>query len=63
MLLRSYEEHAEEVLNRTVTGDETWVFHNTPDNKAESMTWMHPHSPAKEKFKTVQSLGKVTATV
>jgi hypothetical protein len=27
------------------------------------MTWKHPHSPVKEKFKTVQSPGKVMATV
>jgi hypothetical protein len=27
------------------------------------MTWKHPHSPVKKKFKTVESLGKVMATV
>jgi hypothetical protein len=26
------------------------------------MIWMHPHSPVKKKFKTVQSPGKVIAT-
>jgi hypothetical protein len=63
MLLRRYEEHGEAFLSRTVTGDETWVFHCTPESKAESMTWKHPHSPAKKKFKTVQSPGKVMANV
>jgi hypothetical protein len=27
------------------------------------MTWKHPHSPVKKIFKTVQSPGKVMATV
>jgi hypothetical protein len=27
------------------------------------MTWKHPHSPVKKKFKTVQSPGKVMAAV
>jgi hypothetical protein len=57
------EEHGEAFLNRIVTGDETWVFHYTPESKAESMTWKHRHSAAKKKFKTVQSAGKVMATV
>jgi hypothetical protein len=60
MLLQCYE-HGEAFLSRTVTGDETWVFHYTPDSN-ESMTWKHPHSPVKKEFKTVQ-WGKVMATV
>jgi hypothetical protein len=50
MLLQRYEEHGEAFLSRTVAGDETWVFHYTPESKAESMTWKHPHSPVKKKF-------------
>jgi hypothetical protein len=50
-------------LSGIVTGDETWVFHCTPESKAESMTWKLPHSPVKKKFKTVQFPGKVMATV
>jgi hypothetical protein len=63
MLLQRYEEHGEAFLSIIVTGDETWVFHYTPESKAESMTWKHPHSPVKKKFKTVQSPGNVMATV
>jgi hypothetical protein len=37
MLLQRYEEHGEAFLSRTVT-DETWIFHYTPESKAESMT-------------------------
>jgi hypothetical protein len=63
MLLQHYEEQGEAFLSRIVTGDETWVFHYTPQSKAESMTWKHPHSLVKNKFKTVQSPGNVMATV
>jgi hypothetical protein len=63
LLLQRYEEHGEAFLSRIVTVNETWVFHCTPESKAESMTWKHPHSPVKKKFKTVQSPGKVMATV
>jgi hypothetical protein len=63
MLLQRYEDHGEEFLSRTVTGGETSVFHYIPESKAESMTRKHPHSPVKNKFKTVQSAGKVMATV
>jgi hypothetical protein len=62
-LLQRYEEYGEAFLSRTVTVDESWVFHYTPESKAESITWKHPHSPVKKKFKTVQSPGKVMATV
>jgi hypothetical protein len=38
MLLQHYEGHDEAFLSRIVTGDETWVFHSTPESKTESMT-------------------------
>jgi Transposase. len=64
MLLQRLEEHGEAFLCSIVTGgDETWVFYYTPQVKAESMIWKHPHSPVKKKFKTVQSSGKVVDTV
>jgi hypothetical protein len=63
MLLQHYEENSKAFLSRIVTGNETWVFHYTPKSKAESMTWKHPHSPVKKKCKTVQSPGKLMASV
>jgi hypothetical protein len=63
MILQHYEEHGEAFLSRIVTGYETWVFHYTPESKAQSMTWRHAHSPVKKNFKTVQSPGKVMAIV
>lgn len=62
MLLQSCKEHGKAFLSRTATGDETWVFHYTPESKAESLTWKHSHLPVK-KFKTVQSPGTLVATV
>jgi hypothetical protein len=59
MLFQRYKEHSEAFLSRIVTGDETWVFHYTPESKAESMASKHPHCPVKKKLKTVQSPGKV----
>jgi histone-lysine N-methyltransferase SETMAR len=59
MLHQRYEEHGEAFLSRIITGDKSWVFHCTPESKVESMTWKHPHSPVKKKFKT----GKLMATI
>jgi hypothetical protein len=63
MLLQRYEEHGEAFLSAIVTADETWVFYYTLESKAELMTWKHHHSPVEKRFKTVQSPGKVMATV
>jgi hypothetical protein len=63
MLLKHYEEHGEAFLSRIVTGNDTWIFHYTPESKAESVTWKHPHFPIKKKFKTVQPPGKMMASV
>jgi hypothetical protein len=62
MFIQRYEEHGEAFLSRIIT-DDSWVFHYTPQSKAESITWKHPHSPVKKKFKTVQCAGKVMAAV
>jgi hypothetical protein len=62
MLFQLYEEHSEIFLNRMFATDETWVFHYTPENKTESMTWRLGHTAVKEKLKTVQYPGKEMAT-
>ena len=63
MLLQRYEEHDEAFSYRIVKGDETWVFHYTPESKAEPMTWKHPLSPGTKKVKTVQFPANVMANV
>jgi hypothetical protein len=63
MLLQHYGKHGEAVSCRTVTRNESWVFHETPESKVNSMTWMHLHSPIKKKFTTVQYPEKAMAIV
>ena len=61
--LHRYNNEGEEFLSRIVTEDETWFYHYEPESKRESMEWKHPGSPAKKKFKTQPSAGKVMLTV
>jgi len=43
--LTRYAQEGDEFLGSIVTGDETWVFHNTPESKQQSLQWRHTHSP------------------
>ncbi|XP_048483622.1 histone-lysine N-methyltransferase SETMAR-like [Plutella xylostella] len=51
------------VLDRIVTGDETWVHHYEPESKQESMQWHKKGTPPPKKFKVSESVGKIMATV
>ncbi|GFN91186.1 histone-lysine N-methyltransferase SETMAR [Plakobranchus ocellatus] len=51
------------LFDNLITGDETWVYLNTPETKRDSMTWKHPSSPVTKKFKVQRSAAKVLATV
>jgi hypothetical protein len=59
--LLQYADEGEDMLNRTVTGDELWVDHYQPESKRASAQWKHPSSPSTEKFKVTStpSAGKV----
>ena len=61
--LQRYQDEADEMLSRTVTGDESWVHHYKPETKCASMKWRHPASPARKKFKVTPSAGKVMLMV
>ena len=51
-------------LDRIVTGYETWISHNTPTCKLQSMEWSHSQSSNKpRKFKQTESAQKLMATV
>ena len=52
-----------EIVNRIVTGDETWVHFYDPESKQESMQWHMKRGPAPKKFKVVPSAGKVMAKI
>ncbi|GBM08872.1 hypothetical protein AVEN_57424-1 [Araneus ventricosus] len=60
-----YHHDGEEVLEKIVTGDETWVHYETEDTKEQSKQWMHLHSPSRKpvKFKRTFSTKKSMATV
>ena len=51
-------QEGDELLDSIVTGDETWVFHHTPESKQQSLQWHHMHSPRMKKFKTSISVKK-----
>ncbi|GFU78089.1 uncharacterized protein TNCV_1316191 [Trichonephila clavipes] len=42
--LTRYAEVGDEFLDHIVTGDETWVYHHTPESKQQSMQWRHSNS-------------------
>jgi len=47
-----YAQEGDEFLDSIVTGDETWVFHHTPESKQQSLQWRHTHSSRTKNFKT-----------
>jgi len=55
-LLAIYSATPDNVLSRTITGDETWIHHWHPDTKQESMQWKHVSSPPPTKFRTQRRL-------
>ncbi|XP_049952649.1 histone-lysine N-methyltransferase SETMAR-like [Schistocerca serialis cubense] len=60
--LSCYAEAGDEFLDRTVTGDEMWVYHHTPESKQQSMQWRHSNSPKAKKCKTSISAKKIMAS-
>lgn len=52
-----------DVIDRIVTGDETWVHFYDPESKEESKQWHVKGGPVPKKFKVQQSAGKVMATI
>jgi len=61
--LQRYKTEGEAMLERIVTGDETWVHHYQPERKQASRQWKHIESMTPIKFKVVPSANKVMATV
>jgi len=61
--LTCYAQEGDEFLDSIVTGDETWVFHHTPESKQQSLQWRHMHSPRIKNFKSSISVEKTMASV
>jgi len=61
--LTQYSEEGENFLNHVVTGNETWMSHEAPKLKQQSMEWRHTSSPTKTKFKQTTSTEKIMCTM
>lgn len=61
--LERYNREGNDFLHRIVTGDESWVFHFTPESKQQSMIWKHPDSPPPKKFRVTATTKKVMLTL
>ncbi|GFV45555.1 mariner Mos1 transposase [Trichonephila clavipes] len=53
--LETYDRHGDSLLDRIVTGDETWVRHVNCETKLQSMQWGHASSPKRPR-KCLQTL-------
>jgi hypothetical protein len=49
--LDRYGNERDALLNRIITGDETWIHHCEPESKLQSMEWKHPQLPSKRSSK------------
>ncbi|GFS52518.1 histone-lysine N-methyltransferase SETMAR [Trichonephila clavipes] len=56
--LEAYDRHGDSLLDRIVTGDETWVKHVDCETKLQSMQWGHTSSPKRPR-KCLQTLRAV----
>jgi len=61
--LTQYIEEGKKFLSHVVKGNKTWVSHEAPKSKQQSMEWRHTSSPTKMKFKQTTSTWKVTCTM
>ena len=61
--LTQYSEEGENLLSHVVTGNETWMSHEAPHSKQQSMEWRRTSSPTKTKFKQTTWTRKVMCTM
>ncbi|GFX94918.1 uncharacterized protein TNCV_2379911 [Trichonephila clavipes] len=64
IFLEAYDRHGDSLLDRIVTGDETWVKQANCETKLHSMQWGHTSSPKRPR-KCLQTLSpkKIMPTV
>lgn len=56
--LTRYRKEGDDVLNRIITNDETWLFLFDPETKEQSRQWKAPCSPPPKKARRSKSIGK-----
>jgi hypothetical protein len=54
--LTGYAQEGDKFLDSIVTGNETWVFHHTPESKQQSLQWRHTHSRMTERTSYLEGL-------
>jgi hypothetical protein len=57
--LMPYHKEGDNMLNHTLTGNETWVSHITPESKQQSLQWKCTGSPKAKIFKQTVSTRKI----
>ncbi|KAF2352756.1 Transposase type 1 [Trinorchestia longiramus] len=62
-ILNKWDENPELLLQRIVTGDETWLYQYDPEDKTQSKQWLRWGGSEPVKAKSERSKGKVMATV
>jgi len=62
-LLEFFRRDPNDFQSRLVTMEETWLYHNDPDTKQQSVEWRHSGSPGPKKFRVQKSTGKVLASI
>ena len=62
-VLTHFHQEGNDFLNRIVTGDETWVYHDTPETKRQSMQWKHTTLPVVTKFKKTLTQKKLMTSI
>jgi hypothetical protein len=61
--LLQYGDEGEDILNRTVTGNKSWLHHYQPKSKCASVQWKYPSLPSAKKFKVMPFAGKVMLSI
>ncbi|GBP82491.1 Histone-lysine N-methyltransferase SETMAR [Eumeta japonica] len=61
--LEFVEDNIDEICDRIVTVDETWVRQYNPESKQESMQWTKKEERPPKKFKVQKSASKLMATI
>jgi transposase len=58
-----YAVEGEDILNRIVTEDESWMRHNQSESKRAPLQWIHSSSPSTKMFEVTTLAGKVILAV
>ena len=61
--LTYFNRNPKEFLHHSMTMDETWIHHYTPESREGAQQWIKPDESASKCLKTQQSAGKVMASV